>query len=545
MLNKKESVLEANDNAICWRYDSVLIAFLMLSFCVSALGGVSLAADFNKLGVIGLDWDASLVGTGTIPKWIFIVWVLSILFAPLAMYNGFFGISLYCFATLSIQGSEPAAKCLNNDGFRLWLLLFLGVSFLIGKYTGRNAASPEARRILRHPLFLSLSVLNIWVFVSWITHFITTGISEPIHYRQPILWIDCLVVFWMITVELGTKQKRLLFIAFLAFTLAWRVFMTTDSVLLEGHVSSYIAMLVPWAFFSIFPFTEKNISGLGYAILGASLFWLLGPSLDGVLSNMGNQLLLISGWKGFLAGTTVIAIVLTLVFLKKWQSVFFLMVFVAGLVAVVLIANRASGLAIAFWLLSLPIVFPAPVKIKALVALLGIGLVSGMSFYTPLVDRFRGIWTSGSGLERFNLWRMAWDLVQSNPILGVGPGQFSTLVQELDSSIDEPLDVHNTWLEVLCEIGWPGAILFSFFWSGLVLLSLLTIGKPSSDFVNPNTWNRIRVRLDETWEQRATLSFFLIYFVVGLFGSRHNLPLAYMLAGVGFSKIASVKRESD
>jgi O-antigen ligase len=127
----------------------------------------------------------------------------------------------------------------------------------------------------------------------------------------------------------------------------------------------------------------------------------------------------------------------------------------------------------------------------------------------------------------------------------VGPGQFSTLVQELDSSIDEPLDVHNTWLEVLCEIGWPGAILFSFFWSGLVLLSLLTIGKPSSDFVNPNTWNRIRVRLDETWEQRATLSFFLIYFVVGLFGSRHNLPLAYMLAGVGFSKIASVKRESD
>jgi O-antigen ligase len=282
--------------------------------------------------------------------------------------------------------------------------------------------------------------------------------------------------------------------------------------------------------------------GLGLAFLFGLICWVLGPSFDGESSYIGNELLKLGGSRWFFGGTGLVAISLFYIFTNRKQSCFFQLAFVGSLVALLLIANRASYLAVSVWIILVPLFLPSTFMIKFLTSLFGLGLIISVSFYSPLFDRFRGIWTVGSGLERINLWRIAWDLSQSNPILGVGPGQFSTLVQGLDASISEPLDVHNSFLEVLCETGWPGFLLFICFWAGLAIAAALSIVRHKPILEESNRWKKLIKYLDQSWEERATFGFILVYFVVGFFGSRHNLPFSYILAGIGYSKIISMGR---
>ena len=62
---------------------------------------------------------------------------------------------------------------------------------------------------------------------------------------------------------------------------------------------------------------------------------------------------------------------------------------------------------------------------------------------------------------RTELWSMAWMLFLKNPVLGLGWGGFASHVSEAFRAVhgQDVMDVHNTYLQLLCETGIVGTVL--------------------------------------------------------------------------------------
>jgi O-antigen ligase len=82
------------------------------------------------------------------------------------------------------------------------------------------------------------------------------------------------------------------------------------------------------------------------------------------------------------------------------------------------------------------------------------------------------------GTGRTDIWKVGWRMVEAEPLRGVGAGNFEVssihyllapgaLIRD-DFIIDEPKVAHNTYLNVLAELGVVGLALFM----GVILFSL-------------------------------------------------------------------------
>jgi O-antigen ligase len=83
--------------------------------------------------------------------------------------------------------------------------------------------------------------------------------------------------------------------------------------------------------------------------------------------------------------------------------------------------------------------------------------------YTILAHPFE---TEASGADRLQYWRTAWDIFQDHPLFGIGSGGWGWVWNKQDYR-DFP---HNIFLEVLCEQGLIGCLLFSLFFFGTIHL---------------------------------------------------------------------------
>ena len=64
--------------------------------------------------------------------------------------------------------------------------------------------------------------------------------------------------------------------------------------------------------------------------------------------------------------------------------------------------------------------------------------------------------------HRLDAWRSALELIETHPLVGVGPGNFQFLTAAVDNRPPTPTDatvVHNTYLEVAAEVGLPACAL--------------------------------------------------------------------------------------
>ena len=85
--------------------------------------------------------------------------------------------------------------------------------------------------------------------------------------------------------------------------------------------------------------------------------------------------------------------------------------------------------------------------------------------------------------SRTTIWQVAWRMSEQNLLLGVGAGNFPVssihyvlepgATRRTDLIVDNPLVVHNTYLETLTELGVVGASLFL----GLIALCLAALAK--------------------------------------------------------------------
>lgn len=100
---------------------------------------------------------------------------------------------------------------------------------------------------------------------------------------------------------------------------------------------------------------------------------------------------------------------------------------------------------------------------------------------------------------RFELWAIAWDLFKSHPILGVGWGGFADYVSDEFSEIhargsgqQDVVNVHNSYLQFLCETGIVGTVfilfpmMYIYFSVMLQLVRLVKNKDPNRDVLK---WN--------------------------------------------------------
>jgi O-antigen ligase len=245
---------------------------------------------------------------------------------------------------------------------------------------------------------------------------------------------------------------------------------------------------------------------------------------------------------GFTAGYVVCALIALSSVMGDRKSFslskLFLLVFL--LVALLFTGKRGHVLFLAVtWGLCYLIPLRGNKKVARYVKL-GLCALVGVVLYVAFADALAGIPVVGrfaqtvSGfLEgedvsngRSRLWSWALELVRRQPWLGIGWGDFRTTIGGVAGIVSE-LDVHNIYLQLLCETGVVGlavfALFFAYFWNSAKNLSRLCVA--SSDPVLASLRPLVRFSL-------AYQTFFLLYGITGnvLFDQHYQIVYAVACA---------------
>jgi O-antigen ligase len=139
-------------------------------------------------------------------------------------------------------------------------------------------------------------------------------------------------------------------------------------------------------------------------------------------------------------------------------------------IGIVLTASRSAILGLAFMLVLVLLFVRSQGRLRsikvfialcALFAVPATGLVLSVLGQVPAVQRLSAAFTSSADDPRFQLWRLAIDLWEANPIAGIGLGQYplySTNILGVSGRTGNGFVAHNTFLTVLAENGLLGGL---------------------------------------------------------------------------------------
>jgi O-antigen ligase len=95
---------------------------------------------------------------------------------------------------------------------------------------------------------------------------------------------------------------------------------------------------------------------------------------------------------------------------------------------------------------------------------------------------------SGSAIQRLKLWNKSLDLIQDHPLQGVGAGNWNLAIWAYGSEgmfwmdgSNVPGRPHNVYLQVACETGIPGALLYFSMWIIVVVVGFKAIRKTNPE----------------------------------------------------------------
>jgi O-antigen ligase len=160
-------------------------------------------------------------------------------------------------------------------------------------------------------------------------------------------------------------------------------------------------------------------------------------------------------------------------------------------VAIVLTGSRGGLVALGVCFAA-ALVFAGPVRAKAtmVMALAASVMVVYFVFFAPPAALQRIThFTSGGGSGRTDLWSVAGEMVKAHPVLGVGAGNFQVLepqyaysrldLPRVDLIVDTPKIVHNTYLQVLTELGAVGFAVFGILVVGILRIAVDAVRRTS------------------------------------------------------------------
>ena len=140
--------------------------------------------------------------------------------------------------------------------------------------------------------------------------------------------------------------------------------------------------------------------------------------------------------------------------------------------AIFLSLSRGGLVALGFSLVAAIVVAGRRWRIQAIVLAVAVA-VAGFGYFglyagTDAVNR---VTSFGNGTGRTDIWTVGWRMVQAHPLSGVGVGNYQTSsihyllqpgeIQRSEFIVDTPKVAHNTYLQVLAELGVVGAVLFA------------------------------------------------------------------------------------
>lgn len=166
--------------------------------------------------------------------------------------------------------------------------------------------------------------------------------------------------------------------------------------------------------------------------------------------------------------------------------------------------------------------------------------VSLAALPTSYLDRFKALIDPGathgtaqldrsSARERVELWSAGWGMALKHPVVGVGPGNYPAFLNIAHPELG-PMAAHSSYVAMLAETGFPGLVLYVFFFGA----TLHVLERTSRAAHRP--WLRDSARM----VQLALIA----YLAGGLFNSRHDFVLAYIVAGWAVALSFAVQREA-
>lgn len=210
---------------------------------------------------------------------------------------------------------------------------------------------------------------------------------------------------------------------------------------------------------------------------------------------------------------------------------------ITGALAVnTLIATRTRNALVGLFVLALAGAFSLPRKYRVRGVL---GIVVGGFLAVQLADP--GWWhrmdsitnyqSDQSAMSRLTFWRAAWDMVSDHPF-GVGLGNFHHVVMDYVPGLEIVRSAHNSVLECLAELGWPGLICYV----AVILTTLRMLGQTAHaarelpDFADVVCCRR-HTRFHLGWHTMALRTGLLGYLACGMFVTRVFTEDFWLLIG--------------
>jgi len=338
----------------------------------------------------------------------------------------------------------------------------------------------------------------------------------------------------------------LLFVSWTAASLLWA---GDDAAVREAVIRYAPNVLFIPIVFSALRRTGDLDKVAGTLVAGALLTAVLaiaGPSSDPTLNDGRAEGL--AGGANELAAALVVGVVLCVAFVLRLghrPGLRLLMVGGAGLcmLGIFLSLSRGGLLALGAALLTAVVVGG---RWRRGMATAAVGLVAvtvvyfGLFASLPARERVLDVGNAG-GTGRNDIWTIGWRMVQDEPVLGVGAGNFPLAApaylvragtfERGDLVLIAPKVAHNTTLQVLAETGVPGAALFV----GIVGFSLLCLLSAAKRFA---ALGDVRHEL----LTRALLVALVGYLVAAFFISENYSKLLWLLVALGPATLQLARR---
>jgi O-antigen ligase len=113
-----------------------------------------------------------------------------------------------------------------------------------------------------------------------------------------------------------------------------------------------------------------------------------------------------------------------------------------------------------------------------------LGAVGYFAVVAPPEARDRIVQSDG-GTGREDIWKVGWRMVEAHPVNGIGAGNFASqsvhyllepgAIKRADFIVDDPKVAHNTYLEILAELGVVGLVLFLSILGCVLLIALKAV----------------------------------------------------------------------
>ncbi|MBZ9798822.1 O-antigen ligase family protein [Mesorhizobium sp. ES1-4] len=314
--------------------------------------------------------------------------------------------------------------------------------------------------------------VSIWAF----SYSVIFG--QPVILAYYAVWLPLILVdYRRFLRQLSSAWLPLLFAAYVCFSVFWSQAPGITARTAVQYLSHIVCAYVAARTVSVRTLTIGTLVGIFFVLLySLKVGGHSADVLDGTYNFVGafaskNQI-------GFVGSLGIYFSVVFLAFLRRGRLSFILIVPVVLLSAYVLLASHsATSMASTPAVLAL-VALLAMSKLlsrryRGVIFVVGAGMIVAVTFVAlnlGLMDFVLGMFGKDSTLTgRTYLWQQGWNAAMRSPILGVGYAAYwvqgfaeaERLWNEFYISTRTGFHFHNTYVEVLVELGFTGAVLIS------------------------------------------------------------------------------------